>query len=267
MNFKPLKALVIFIVIITVLNILLFLGVGNGFINRATSLVSSGVDSSQSFISSLVENSKSKSDLVTENKLLSEKVQQLESDLAMAEMQVATLESQVDATQQLVSYDNAELVSTEIISRSFYDWTKTATINVGEDDGITVGMPVLSQGTFVGVIDSVNKNSSTINLSTSENVLLNIPVYGLNENKEKNGLVKSYSFETNTYDLETLSEYDVLEKGDLIYTNGYMDGVPKGLLVGQVVDVIEDDFGKTYKVVPTTDSTNMRYLEVLINVT
>ncbi len=266
MNNKIIKALLSFVVVLTVLNVLLYFGVGSNLVNfgfDAASKVTNGITSS---ISSITTTFSDKTELAQQNQLYDEKINDLESQIQVLESQNDTLSTQLSNVVGYNVYSNITLVHGEVIMRNIANWEETITLNVGEKDGIEIGMPVISGGSFIGTIEDVNEYSSSVDLITSTNILINIPSYGLRGTSEKNGILKSYDSNTNTFDFKTLSQVDELEVGDNVYTNGYQDGVAKGLIIGQVVAVEDENIGKVYKVAPMVDIHNARYVEVITDV-
>lgn len=266
MNSKILKALAFFVIIITVFNVFLYFGVGKNMVNFVFDSTSAIIEKTSNTTSNIFANFNEKEDLIVENNLLTTQVENLTTDINLLKGQLASLESQLESMTNTDIYTNVETVSAEVVVRNLIDWENKAVINVGTSQGIEVGMPVIAQGTLLGQITEVDENQSTVALTTSENVMINIPAYGLNNKKEKNGLIESYDAKSNTYDFRTLSQVDKLEEGDYIYTNGYQSSIPKGIIIGQVVAVESSTLGNTYKVVPTTDIHNIRNVEVVTNV-
>ena len=68
----------------------------------------------------------------------------------------------------------------------------------------------------------------------------------------------------NWYPYKVKERYKIIE-GDSVFTSGYNNVFPKGVLIGKVSKVIDD--GKKYeiKVALVTDYTSMSYVSVLKN--
>ena len=70
---------------------------------------------------------------------------------------------------------NQKFVSSKVISNSGGSYVKTITVNVGSNDGVRVGNPVLNNWGMIGRIVEIGRNSSRVLLTTDINS--QIPVY------------------------------------------------------------------------------------------
>ena len=70
---------------------------------------------------------------------------------------------------------NQKFVSSKVISNSGGSYVKTITINVGSNDGVRVGNPVVNNWGMIGRIVEIGRNSSRVLLTTDINS--QIPVY------------------------------------------------------------------------------------------
>lgn len=113
------------------------------------------------------------------------------------------------------------------------------TLNIGSNDGVKAGAPVVQLDGLLGVVSSVSANTCQMNLVTSTQVRIGAmvmketPAAGLLRGQGPNSLVLEY--------LETTSTIDV---GDIAYTSGFSEVIPRGIPIGQVVSVEKEaDFG------------------------
>ena len=70
---------------------------------------------------------------------------------------------------------NQKFISSKVISNSGGSYVKTITINVGSNDGVRVGNPVLNNWGMIGRIVEIGRNASRVLLTTDINS--QIPVY------------------------------------------------------------------------------------------
>ena len=98
-----------------------------------------------------------------------------------------------------------KLIDGQIISRNISDWNNKASINLGSNNGIKVGNAVLYDGILFGFVEKVEKNTSLVKLTTSENIRLSIPAMAYKDNKEFNGIMLNYDADENVYRFKTYS--------------------------------------------------------------
>ncbi len=139
------------------------------------------------------------------------------------------------------------LVPCTVLSQNPFGLTDTLVLNCGKNQGIKEGQAVLSQGYLVAKIVFVGKDNSTALLATDSKFsadaqLSKTGATGLVNGSFGSGLV-----------LDRLSQNDQIDKGWQVITAGINDLIPKGILIGQVGDVISsgnDLFKKTTLLTP-----------------
>lgn len=280
MNKRIIRNLIILVAILAIANVFMYLGVGKNLVYAINTGINSFFGFVQTEVDNIQNNLKSKEEMESLNALLLSDVQTLQAqqEQLIAENkelqnQVDELESQISSNEKIstsvdkFNSENVEVtyVDAEIISRNINDWNNKATLNVGSTSGIEVGQPVVYGGALVGFVETVEEESSTIKLLTSENIYLNIPCMAYSENKEYNGIIRTYEAETNSFIFESYTTEVVLKKGDVIYTNGYQENVPKGIPIGTIeeVNTNTDNMVTTYSVTPINDLYDIRYVQVI----
>lgn len=123
-----------------------------------------------------------------------------------------------------------------IVSKSLSVTQNTITINVGEEDRIKPGMPVLSYRGFVGVIQSCSESFSIAR--TFKNVDLKITVK--NEKNRQNGIMKWDGEKLMIVDVPQTYDFDI---GDRIVTSDISSIIPIPIPVGLVSKIEEDKTG------------------------
>lgn len=151
-------------------------------------------------------------------------------------------------------------VSATIIARSSLDDTGRFLIDRGENDGVTVGMPVVvDEGILIGKVTSVTKENATVTSiahqdSATAVTILNVNrTIGLIEGGSGNLLIMSY-----------IPNDQQIEVNNLVVTSGLEELIPSGLLVG-VVNALNIDQQTPFKeavVEPLADA--KRYSRVLV---
>ena len=132
-------------------------------------------------------------------------------------------------------------------------------INLGKKDGVKKNMIVLSGETLIGKVGRVYENYSIVDMITSEN----FNVSALTESQML-GIVKGSDEEDGTLYFEANTFQNNIEIGEKIYTSGISEIYPKGLYIGKVSEIDEDngELFRSIKVKSDIDILNM--MEVLI---
>lgn len=224
------------------------------FVADSTSKILTNFADSKKTAQLNLENQDVISELTTNNELLTGQNDTLQASL-------------LQANNNATSTTNT-LLPSEVILRNINDWNNQVTINVGSEDGVVVGNPVIFNGVYFGKIETVDKNSATVSLLTSENVMTNEPAMVINSaKKEINGIIRSYSSKTNTYTFESFVNNSDIKLGDPVYSNGYEGTIPSGILIGFVSNIIDTDasLGLMYEITPAADLVNARQVQVILN--
>ena len=121
---------------------------------------------------------------------------------------------------------NQKFVSSKVISNSGGSYVKTITINVGSNDGVRVGNPVLNNWGMIGRIVEIGRNSSRVLLTTDINS--QIPVYF------ENSLHKAILVGKNSdlLELKFLKKRVYLQDEERLMTSGEGGILPRGIPVG-----------------------------------
>ena len=132
-------------------------------------------------------------------------------------------------------------------------------INLGKKDGVKKNMIVLSGETLIGKVGRVYENYSIVDMITSEN----FNVSALTESQML-GIIKGSDEEDGTLYFEANTFQNNIEIGEKIYTSGISEIYPKGLYIGKVSEIDEDngELFRSIKLKNDIDILNM--MEVLI---
>ncbi|MEI0737992.1 rod shape-determining protein MreC [Paenibacillus sp. JTLBN-2024] len=151
-------------------------------------------------------------------------------------------------TEQQKNKFNYSYHIAQVISVNADPVNKTLVIDLGERDGVKVGQSVISIDGMVGVISHVSNFTSTVKLITAMDAKdpnsNGIAVTSMN-NHQTFGIVESYDEATQTLLMTQIKQDDPIKRGDTIVSLGDTDKYPRGLIIGEVVNVQESKFGKT----------------------
>lgn len=113
-------------------------------------------------------------------------------------------------------------------------------INKGSADGISEGMPVISQqGVLFGKVLKVYKNYSQVMLVSSKNSVINVKVQQSDLSSEIDGVIKG-SGGLNAY-LDLVSINDTINLQDVLVTSSIDKFFPKDLLVAKITQIQKND--------------------------
>ena len=150
-----------------------------------------------------------------------------------------------------------------IISGSSDSWSRSVTIDKGEDSGVTVNMPVTSSAGVVGQIIDAGPTSSTVRLLTDENSSVAAMIQSSRAHGMLNGSVSG------ELRLELVSTELEVAVGDVVITSGLGGVFPKGLPLGMVTSVEKADGSQYYTIVvePFAHTNNLEEVLVVTSLT
>lgn len=185
-----------------------------------------------------------------ENQQLKSKVDQLAQtqvkDQAL-QRENKQLKRQLNVGNTLTGY---EKINAAVITRTPSSWASQIVINKGQAAGVKKDMPVVAGPGLIGTVAEVNKTNSKVVLisNTAENSnRFAIQIVGANS-KVVNGIITSYDSQTNRIIMGNITSTAKLTKGDRVTTSGLGGVIPKGIYVGTVAKIAEDDYGLAKKV-------------------
>lgn len=146
-------------------------------------------------------------------------------------------------------------------------------IDKGSEDGISKDMPIInSQKVLVGIVGEVYRSFSLVQLISSENFSFNVEIVKktsledyLDDDIRYQGLASGKG--DSSLLIELVSKEAKIEKGDFVFTADAGQLFPKGLLVGNVIQVNKNDVDpfQTILVNPSFNLSNERIIFVIID--
>lgn len=179
------------------------------------------------------------------------------------------LEKQIRELQELLEIKNilSDYIYTNatVIHRDLEYWQDTITIDKGEQDGITVDMPVVLKEGLIGKVVQTTSFTSTIRLLTANNASDRISVKIEYQDKYAYGILSKYDNKQKTYTIEGIAQNIEIEEGSLVTTTGMGDLFPTGVVIGKVSGITTDNFdlAKVLEVKTEVDFDNITYVTVL----
>ncbi len=182
--------------------------------------------------------------------------------LAEVETENAQLRALLDFAQTNPSYD---IRGGQIIARAIGDsanlFTHPIQIDLGEMHGIKQGMPVVTDRGLVGRIANVYPRSSDILLITDPRSKVNVMTQASRAQGVLRGRVGAPPI------MELIPAEVAISEGEIIITSGLGGHFPKGLVVGQIVEIIRNDnlMFQSAVIQPTVDFDRMELVLVITN--
>jgi len=193
---------------------------------------------------------------------------ELEAEVSELQAQVIQLQQQVGQTETLAGLLDFERANPEnqyktavVIGRDPSPFLQYVIINLGSNDGILRGMPVVTNQGLLGRVNAVIADAARVQLITDPASKVNVRL----QNAEVDAsLVGSVNADLN---LELIPQDAIVNNGDLVLTSGLGGGYPPDLVVGQVVNVRSRDFDlfQTATIQPAVDFNRLQIVLVIIN--
>lgn len=204
------------------------------------------------------------SDVQRENEQLRERIVQMEGDIALLgelEKENQRLSEIANFVQDNESYD---IVTASVVGKSPGYWFDTFALNVGRNNGVQEDMPVITPTGLVGRVYEVGGNwckvMSIIDSDSSVSALI--------ERTRDNTVVRGAVTVGTEEDLCTMVYLPLendLVPGDKVLTSGLGGIFPKGLMIGEVLEVsrAQETTERTATIKPAVDFMNLEEVMVI----
>ena len=151
------------------------------------------------------------------------------------------------------------LTVAKIIKRE--DWYNELIINKGLKDNLNINDSVVSNKQLIGRIKSIGNNYSVVELITSNKDTSKISV----KINDTYGIVSGYSYKENVLIVDNLLKNNNISILDKVYTSGLGELEARGIYIGYVVDIANDEkaLSKIVKIKPGIDLNNINYVGVI----
>ena len=169
----------------------------------------------------------------------SEELEALQTENEQLRTLVAELEEYRQQDERLTSLVGLsdiyglQTIAAEVLSTTT-GWDRTATINVGSDDGVQVGQGVISSCGLYGQVESVTSTTAVVRLVNDAESSTSAM---LQSTHERGILQGSYD---GTLTLEYISIDSTVGEGDIVITSGKGGVYPRGIILGTVTAVETD---------------------------
>lgn len=176
--------------------------------------------------------------------------------------QLKMLQGELNIEYSLTDY---EYLNATITSRNIGFWYNTITIDKGSYNGVREDMIVINSKGLIGRVVSTTNFTSSVKLITTNDTNNKLSVLVTNSDYSLYGLLYNYNIEEGVLEVEGISNTEIVNINDLVYTSGMGGIFPSGILIGTVSAIDTDAYGlsKIIKVKPAVDFSSLNYVTVL----
>lgn len=165
--------------------------------------------------------------------------------------------------QKLLQFEktiNWPVSAAQVIGRDPTGWFESVIIDKGAEAGMKVNMPVVNADGVVGRLVSVSKNYAKVLLIIDQNSAVDCFI----QRSRDEGILKGLSFKVCKLDYFLKTSHAVV--GDMVVTSGMGRVFPKGIPVGQVIEVENKpgELFKDVKVRPLVDFSKLEEVLVIL---
>lgn len=198
-------------------------------------------------------------ELDRENERLSAELERIESENAQLREGQAELDSLRERLDAPIPEEHKTLVA-GVIGHDAISGTKRLTINRGSNNGLAVGMPVLSSGgILIGRVDQVLAGQAEVLLLADDRSAIPSRIAesratGITRGELGLGLT-----------VTDIPQQETVNEGDRVVTSGLGGDIPAGIPLGSVeaVESAANELFQTARVRPFVDVTTLEYVYVL----
>jgi rod shape-determining protein MreC len=147
-----------------------------------------------------------------------------------------------------------------MIGRDPSNLQRYITIDVGQREGVSHNMPVVTTRGLVGRIAQVGDGWSRVLLITDVTSSVN----ALTQSSRANGLVQGQA--DGSLVMRAIPQGDVVSVGDTVFTSGLGGNFPRQILIGQIIEVERRDY-ELYQTAVVRPTVDFDHLEVVLVVT
>jgi rod shape-determining protein MreC len=183
-------------------------------------------------IADVVANYSDVSELTRENDSLRAENERLEAEIARLREEASRQEELERLLQTRNALEGQTFATASVIARDPSNLRRRIAIDVGREDGVKKGMPVITQGsTLVGTISQVEDGHAWVTLVTDVDSAVSALLL---ESRAEGVLTGSYSRELK---MDFVEQNATVNEGDTVLTSGLNGTYPKDLVIGKVTGV------------------------------
>ncbi len=181
-------------------------------------------------------------DVAAENEALRAQVSALrEENLQYREALVAS--ERLQRIAEMRDEFETPMLPMEVVGQDVSPWFRSVLLDRGHSHGVRSGMPVITDAGVVGLVTATSENAGRTMLLLDRQSAVD----GIVQRSRARGIVRGRG--TNRLEFEFVVSGADVAVGDQVISSG-LDGVyPKGLRIGEVVDIVSSPYGLTQKAI------------------
>lgn len=230
-DFKTLSTLILISTVLGILDIFNLLNLPKAILGQATLPIQYGLYKSYASAARQFGFAVQARQAAQENAAKSEQMAQILSENANLRKKLAEAQSFLDQKEALPS-ETFNLIPVRPVG-----FVRFLHIDKGSDEGIKNNMAVIFKDNYIGKVIETDPKKSRVLLSTDPDSRISAFSQS-DEGKAKGILIGQYGSEML---LDKILHEEPIKVGDLVYTEGAEIEVPRGLILGQVSEVIQKD--------------------------
>ncbi|MBB5354686.1 rod shape-determining protein MreC [Anoxybacillus mongoliensis] len=214
------------------------------FVKDTVVFMQSIVHKPAQFVAGFFENVNDLRHTYEENKRLKEHLEQY----VLLQSEVESLKKENERLRELLnkkeSLRDFVAIQATVIGRNPDRWEETLIVNKGSQHGVKKDMAVITPQGLIGKVRSVSPFSATVQLLSAKNRQNRISAF-IQGDENVFGLIEGYDEEREALLLKRIPYDAKIEKGQRVFTSGLGGIFPKGLFIGEVEEVVADEYGLT----------------------
>lgn len=196
-----------------------------------------------------------------QNAALENEVAQLQSEIVALQENLAQSEILYTLLDFARTNPAHTYIAATVIGREISPYLQYIVIDKGSNDGISYGMPVVTQQGLVGRIDAVIANAARIQLITDAGSIVNVRLKTADVEGQIRGSI------TGEISLDRVPQDTDVQVGEVLLTSGLGGTYPPNIFVGQVLTMQsgQNTLFKTGSVQPIVDFAGLSAVLVISN--
>lgn len=161
------------------------------------------------------------------------------------------------------SHPNLKLLGANVIGHDPSGTSHYAILDRGSDDGVTLGMAVVTPDFYAGQVTEVDPGRCRVTFATDMSATVAATVEG----QTASGIVYGRAQLGGEMEMRYLQPNATVKVGDVIVTSGKTARVPAGLVIGKVTEVTRtvQASTQTLEVAPVVDYNKFQALTIILN--
>ncbi|MFE7063076.1 rod shape-determining protein MreC [Sutcliffiella sp. NPDC057660] len=214
------------------------------FVKDSTGFVQSIFYRPAHYVAGFFENVDYLKNTYEENKLLRARLEEyamLETKAHKLEQENAEIREVIGELDSLRDYDP---LPATVIGRNPDQWREQIIVNKGKQDGVEKDMAVITAGGLIGKVKHANPFTSSVQLLSSLDPKNRISAY-IQGDESIFGLIEGYDDEKGALLLKRIPHQAEVKEGQTVLSSGLGGIFPEGLIIGEVTEVVPDEYGLT----------------------